>query len=112
MAEKIAERLQWAVDTLSAASTDHLLEIGCGHGVAVSLVCERLTSGTITAIDRSEKMINLARKRNRQPFIGQSALSKGVIHKSETHLHRARTYYLFTTHADTLSIHIIKTKPP
>ncbi len=65
MAQKIAERLQWAVETLAVAPIDHLLEIGCGHGLAVSLICEKLTSGTITAIDRSEKMINLASKRNR-----------------------------------------------
>lgn len=40
------------------------LEIGCGHGAAVSLVCEKLDVGFITAIDRSAKMIERARKRN------------------------------------------------
>jgi SAM-dependent methyltransferase len=33
-------------------------------GVAVSLVCERLDRGRITAVDRSPKMIETARKRN------------------------------------------------
>ncbi len=57
-------RLVWAVESLAIKSTDHLLEIGCGHGVAVSLACERLGSGTITAIDRSSTMIAQASKRN------------------------------------------------
>ena len=61
---KAAERLVWAVAVLAVESTDQLLEIGCGHGVAVSLVCEKLDGGTITAIDRSAKMIETARKRN------------------------------------------------
>ena len=66
MTSKASERFIWAVDTLEVRPTDHLLEVGCGHGVAVSLVCERLTTGTITAIDRSPKMIEMARRRNRE----------------------------------------------
>jgi cyclopropane fatty-acyl-phospholipid synthase-like methyltransferase len=61
---KASERLVWAVETLAVRPCDHLLEIGCGQGVAVSLVCEKLDGGSITAIDRSPKMIALARKRN------------------------------------------------
>ena len=66
MAGKASERLVWAVDTLAVRPADRLLEVGCGHGVAVSLVCERLTTGTITAIDRSPKMIEMATRRNRE----------------------------------------------
>jgi SAM-dependent methyltransferase len=53
----IPERIRWAVRTLAPAPDDHLLEIGCGPGVAVALVCERLTGGRITAIDRSPTAI-------------------------------------------------------
>jgi cyclopropane fatty-acyl-phospholipid synthase-like methyltransferase len=59
-----ADRLVWAVATLDVQPADRILEIGCGHGVAVSLVCERLDGGHITAIDRSPKMIGMATRRN------------------------------------------------
>jgi len=66
MASKASERFVWAVETLGLDPGDSVLEVGCGHGVAVSLVCERLgPGGRITAIDRSQKMIAAARRRNR-----------------------------------------------
>ncbi len=61
---KASDRLAWAVEALAVACDDRILEVGCGHGVAVSLVCERLDRGRITAIDRSPRMIEMAKKRN------------------------------------------------
>jgi SAM-dependent methyltransferase len=76
MASRPSERFVWAVDTLALDPADRVLEVGCGHGVAVSLVCERLISGRITAIDRSEKMIEMAARRNREHVASGRAVLK------------------------------------
>ena len=60
----MSARLQAVVDRLDLRPEHRVLEIGCGHGVAATMVCARLTTGRLTAIDRSAKMIEAAAKRN------------------------------------------------
>ena len=55
----VAPRHTAAVSALALKGDETVLEIGCGHGVAVRLVLEQLTSGSITALDRSQKMIDM-----------------------------------------------------
>lgn len=58
----MSDRLRQVVDRLDLRPEHRVLEIGCGHGVAATLVCER--GCRLTAVDRSPKMIEAAARRN------------------------------------------------
>jgi ubiquinone/menaquinone biosynthesis C-methylase UbiE len=60
----VSERLRSIVEQLDIRPADRVLEIGCGHGVAATFVCQRLEGGHLTAVDRSPKMIEAATRRN------------------------------------------------
>jgi SAM-dependent methyltransferase len=60
----IPDRIRWAVEVVDPAPGDRLLEVGCGSGVAAALVCERLTAGHLTAVDRSPVAVRRTGDRN------------------------------------------------
>ncbi|WP_274627320.1 class I SAM-dependent methyltransferase [Arvimicrobium flavum] len=59
----IPERISWAVERLALGGHEAVLEIGCGRGVAATLVSDRLTGGRLVAIDRSSTATEATRER-------------------------------------------------
>ena len=72
------ERARGAGEMLTIGPDDHLLEIGCGRGAAISMICECLETGKITAIDRSATMVRLAKQRNREHISSGKARIRAV----------------------------------
>jgi ubiquinone/menaquinone biosynthesis C-methylase UbiE len=62
----IPERFLWAAKLMRVQPADTVLEIGCGAGLLAEQVASRLSTGHLTAIDRSASMIEKAIKRNKQ----------------------------------------------
>jgi cyclopropane fatty-acyl-phospholipid synthase-like methyltransferase len=74
----VPDRVRRAVDALSIRPADRLLEIGCGNGSAVGLICRKLRSGRILAIDRSTPMIALAKQRNEEHIAAGKAQFRAI----------------------------------
>jgi cyclopropane fatty-acyl-phospholipid synthase-like methyltransferase len=73
-------RLTWVVDQLGLHPTDDVLEIGCGHGVAATIVLGRLTDGRYVGLDRSPAMIAASERRNhRDVAAGRARLVRGAV---------------------------------
>ena len=65
-APTIPARIRWAVDLMDVGPADNILEIGCGPGAGAELICQRLETGKLFAIDRSESGVDRTKRRCRQ----------------------------------------------
>ncbi|WP_203335350.1 class I SAM-dependent methyltransferase [Nocardioides limicola] len=61
--QQIPARIRWAVEVMDIRPDDHVLEIGCGAGYGVEAICERLETGKMFAIDRSESGVDRTKRR-------------------------------------------------
>jgi cyclopropane fatty-acyl-phospholipid synthase-like methyltransferase len=51
----VPDRLTWAVEHLDVEPHHNVLEVGGAPGTAAALICDRLTSGWLLEVDRSER---------------------------------------------------------
>ena len=61
--QQIPPRIRWAVDLMDVQPDDNILEIGCGPGYGAELICQRLETGKLFAIDRSESGVDRTKRR-------------------------------------------------
>jgi ubiquinone/menaquinone biosynthesis C-methylase UbiE len=61
--QTVPPRIRWAVDLMDIQPGDSVLEIGCGPGAGAELICERLETGKLFAIDRSEAGVDRTKRR-------------------------------------------------
>ena len=60
------QRNLWTVELLDIQSTDRVLEIGSGPGIAIEAISKCLKSGTVLGVDHSGVMVRQATRRNKE----------------------------------------------
>lgn len=78
MAQETAELNATVLHALELEPTDHVLEVGFGHGRTIERAAALVSQGTVTGVDLSETMVGMARRRCRR-FIeeGRVRLEQG-----------------------------------
>jgi ubiquinone/menaquinone biosynthesis C-methylase UbiE len=70
----------WVIDLMHVRPADHILDVGCGGGMAVKLMSERVTTGFVAGVDYSEEMVAQAAKRNAEAVLrGQVQIKVGDV---------------------------------
>lgn len=54
----------WVLDLLEVGSSESIIKVGSGPGVAVELAAERANAGWVVGVDPSETMLDMARRRS------------------------------------------------
>ena len=55
---------KWAMGFMDIQPTDHVLDVGCGGGMAIQLLAQIAIEGVVVGVDYSEGMVQQALRRN------------------------------------------------
>lgn len=73
MARETASANEFALQHLDVHPTDHVLEIGFGHGVTIARLAAAVSGGSIAGVDPSPAMCRMASRRNR------ASIQRGIV---------------------------------
>jgi ubiquinone/menaquinone biosynthesis C-methylase UbiE len=65
---------------MTANSSTHLLDYGCGIGAFAHILCEQFAHLRITAVDESAEMINVAQDKHAHPHIMYRVIEENSLH--------------------------------
>src|SRR5688500_19141708 len=83
----VPPRVELAVRLLDPVPTDRVLEFGCGPGAAAALVCDRLTTGRLTARERSATAVARTTARNSAHIAaGRLTVHRAALHEIGDHV--------------------------
>ena len=78
MAVETAPANVCALNLLELQATDHVLDVGCGHGRTVERAASTVAQGFVAGVDLSERMVRMACRRNRRHIEeGRVEIKKG-----------------------------------
>ncbi|ANY06471.1 class I SAM-dependent methyltransferase [Pseudonocardia sp. HH130630-07] len=63
-ARVVPARVRFAAGLVVTSPADRVLEVGCGPGAAAELICPRLRTGSLLAVDRSAVAVRRTTERN------------------------------------------------
>ncbi len=72
-APALPPRVRAALEALPVRAGSRVLEVGCGHGIALEAVAAQLWTGYVVGVDRSAKMTGLAEARLREAGLSARA---------------------------------------
>lgn len=71
---KVPPRFYWALESMQLQPADNVLELGCGAGLLLSIICPVVSIGRVVGVDASAAMIAKATKRN-EAWVNEGRLS-------------------------------------